>query len=165
MKSERIPVRVRHSTSDDVQDLVDSYAWLFAHPGTPPAEWDPAVAEARLQKLLASPSASVVLVAEADGHMVGFCSVYLDIESVRFGQRAWVEDLAVAPGYRSQGIGKQLLDQAKQWASRQGATHIELESSIARTEAHRFYEREAPSSRSICFIWNLKTHVVHTRGV
>ena len=29
--------------------------------------------------------------------VVGFATVYLDIVSVRFGQRAWVEDLAVAP--------------------------------------------------------------------
>ena len=38
-----------------------------------------------------------VLVADVDGAVVGICTVYLDIESVRFGRRAWVEDLAVRP--------------------------------------------------------------------
>ena len=37
-----------------------------------------------------------VLVADADGVVVGICTVYLDIDSVRFGLRAWVEDLAHA---------------------------------------------------------------------
>jgi hypothetical protein len=37
------------------------------------------------------------LVAVDNVSLVGFATVYLDIVSVRFGQRAWVEDLAVAP--------------------------------------------------------------------
>ncbi len=89
------------------------------------------------------------------GGILGFCSVYLDLESVRFGQRAWVEDLAVHPRHRSEGIGRQLLELAKAWAAQRGATHLELDSGLARTDAHRFYEREAPVSRSICYGWAL----------
>ena len=80
---------------------------------------------------------------------------FLDFESVRFGRRAWVEDLAVHSGHRSLGIGKRLLDAAKDWARKHGATHLELDSGHARTDAHRFYERERPSWSSISFGWEL----------
>jgi GNAT superfamily N-acetyltransferase len=96
-----------------------------------------------------------VLVAREGGAVVGLCTVYDDIESVRFGRRAWVEDLAVAPDRRSLGIGKRLLDAAKDWARARGATHLELDSAETREAAHRFYERERPSWRSISFGWEL----------
>ncbi len=84
-----------------------------------------------------------------------FCTVYLDFESVRFGRRAWVEDLAVDPSHRSQGIGKALLATAKDWAREHGATHLELDSSFDRHDAHRFYDRERPSWSSRSFGWLL----------
>ena len=97
-----------------------------------------------------------VLVADADGELVGFCTGYQDLHSVRFGYRVWVEDLAVDPNHRSRGVGKALLDAAKSWARERGATHLELDSAEARTDAHRFYEREGAGDRSICFGWDLE---------
>jgi GNAT superfamily N-acetyltransferase len=97
-----------------------------------------------------------VLVAEdGEQRLVGFATVYLDLMSVRFGQRAWVEDLAVAPDRRSQGIGHALLEHAKIWARDHGAQRLGLESSAARLDAHRFYEREQPSGQSRSFHWQL----------
>jgi GNAT superfamily N-acetyltransferase len=98
---------------------------------------------------------STVLVAVDDAGLAGFCTTYLDLRSVRFGLRAWVEDLAVAPDRRSQGTGAALLAAARAWARERGATHLELDSGDARTDAHRFYEREAPDSTSRCFGWRL----------
>ncbi len=89
------------------------------------------------------------------GTLVGFCTGYQDLHSVRFGYRVWVEDLAVDPEHRSRGVGKALLDAAKGWARERGATHLELDSAEARTDAHRFYEREGAGDRSICFGWDL----------
>jgi GNAT superfamily N-acetyltransferase len=79
----------------------------------------------------------------------------MDFDSVRFGRRCWVEDLAVDPQRRSEGIGKALLDAAKEWARGAGATHLELDSGLARTDAHRFYEREGLSWKSYSFGWEL----------
>jgi GNAT superfamily N-acetyltransferase len=135
-------------------DLVAAYEWLFAPPGSQPQQWDPDAAAVRLDGAIAATDADV-LVAEEGGAVVGICTVYLDIESVRFGRRAWVEDLAVHHDHRSAGHGKALLDAAKDWARERGATHLELDSSDARADAHRFYERERPSWRSVCFGWEL----------
>jgi GNAT superfamily N-acetyltransferase len=109
------------------------------------------VAEERLLDLIGSPDATVLVTDD----LSGFCTVMLDLRSVRFGQRAWVEDLAVDPARRSEGHGKALLDAAKDWAREHGASHLELDSGDGRVDAHRFYEREQPSFTSRCFSWFL----------
>jgi GNAT superfamily N-acetyltransferase len=145
---------IRPAFVGEAASLVAAYEWLFAPPGSVPPHWDPDEAAGRLTRATRSEDAQV-LVATEGGEVVGLCTVYIDIESARFGQRAWVEDLAVAPEQRSRGHGKALLDAAKDWARAQGATHLELDSGEARADAHRFYEREGPSWRSVSFGWEL----------
>jgi GNAT superfamily N-acetyltransferase len=147
---------VRDAAAPEIADLVAAYQWLFDPPGRMPPQWDPARAADILGRVLAGPRSAVLVVDERPGQLVGFCTVYLDIESARFGQRAWVEDLAVHPGRRSLGIGKALLDAAKSWAAVRGATHLELDSSDTRVAAHRFYDRESPSWNSRSFGWELR---------
>jgi GNAT superfamily N-acetyltransferase len=147
-------VQIAAADPGDAPELLGAYEWLFAPPGSRPAQWDPQAAAERLRRA-AMASDAVVLVARADGAIVGICTTYLDLESVRFGRRAWVEDLAVHPERRSVGIGKGLLDAAKDWARDRGATHLQLESAHARSDAHRFYEREGPSWSAINFGWEL----------
>ena len=148
------PAIVREADPEDVEQVVSGYEWLFAPPGSRPPDWDPERAAGAVRRALAS-DAAVVLVAALDGEIVGLCTAYDDIESVRFGRRVWVEDLAVHPDRRSLGIGKQLLDEAKRWAHSRGATHLELDSAEARTDAHRFYAREGSRPRSFSFGWDL----------
>jgi GNAT superfamily N-acetyltransferase len=145
---------IREARSGEAAALAAGYEWLFAPPGIRPPRWEAERASSRLERLVAADDATM-LVADADGEIVGICSVYLDIESVRFGRRAWVEDLAVDPAHRSAGHGKALLDAAKDWARERGASHLELDSGEARADAHRFYEREQPAYRSIQFGWEL----------
>ncbi len=146
--------RIRAATLDDVQRLPALYEWLFAPPGSRPGAWDVRRAEVALRQAIESHDACV-LVADVGGELIGFCTGYQDIHSVRFGYRAWVEDLAVDPVRRSQGVGKALLDAVKAWARERGATHLELDSAEPRIDAHRFYEREGAEYRSICFGWEL----------
>ena len=145
---------VRAARAGEEAAIVPLYEWLFAPPGSRPAAWDERRAAVALRQTIDSHDACV-LVAEHDGALVGFCTGYQDLHSVRFGYRAWVEDLAVAPDRRSEGVGKALLDAAKAWGRERGATHLELDSAEARADAHRFYERERPSYRSACFGWEL----------
>lgn len=147
-------MEIRAAVADEVDVVVASYDWLFAPPGSKPPMWDPDAAAERLRSAIASEGAQV-LVADVDGKIAGFCTVYDEFESVRFGHRAWIEDLAVDPEQRSRRIGKALLDAAKDWARDRGATHLELDSAETRPDAHRFYEREGPSWRSVSFGWEL----------
>lgn len=148
------PIILRPLHTDEVGHLALAYEWLFAHPGVPPARWTTEAGAAAIRRTLNSDSA-VILVAHLDEDLAGFCTVYEEFESVRFGRRAWVEDLAVHPDHRSQGIGKRLLDEAKRWAQSRGLKRLALESGEARRDAHRFYDREQPDWRSITFGWEL----------
>ncbi len=147
-------VEVRPARVDEIEAVIRLYDWLFAPPGSVPGSWDERHAAVALREAIDSRD-SQVLVAEQAGALVGFITAYFDMHSVRFGHRVWVEDLAVAPESRSAGVGKALLDAAKGWARARGATHLELDSGEARHDAHRFYERESPSWRSVCFAWEV----------
>jgi GNAT superfamily N-acetyltransferase len=145
---------VREALPAEVERVLGMYEWLFAPPGSVPPRWDAERARAAIASAIEDPSAAV-LVAEHRGELLGLCTAYLDMNSVRFGPRCWVEDLAVSPDHRSQRVGKDLLDAAKDWARQRGASHLELDSGEARADAHRFYERERPSWRSVSFAWEL----------
>lgn len=151
----RPETRIRPADRRDVRQLLTAFEWLMESPGTRPARWSEKSAAVALRHAMESDT-SVVLVAEQNKRIVGFCTVYEDLESIRFGRRAWVEDLAVHPGYRSRGIGRNLLSSAKSWARKAGASHLGLECGEARVDAQRFYERERPAARSKSFAWDLR---------
>jgi GNAT superfamily N-acetyltransferase len=147
-------VAIREAQPGEEAQVLAMYEWLFAPPGIKPRPWDPPAALERLAEAIASPR-STILVAENDGALIAFCTAYVEFNSVRFGRRCWVEDLAVDPERRSLGVGATLLDAARSWARSAEATHLELDSGLARTDAHRFYEREGGTRQSYTFGWNL----------
>jgi GNAT superfamily N-acetyltransferase len=146
---------IRAAEPGEEERLLAAYEWLFAPPGTRPPQWDPKRATVALRQAIDSNDAAILVAVDQGGNLVGICTAYHELFSVRFGHRVWVEDLAVHPDWRSEGIGKGLLDAAKGWARERGATHLELDSAETRPDAHRFYEREGPSWRSVSFAWEL----------
>lgn len=147
-------MEIRTARPDEADTVVAALEWLFAPPGGEPRGWSADRARTTFAWLCEAETATVLL-ADVDGTVAGLCSVSLELRSMRFGPRAWVEDLVVDPGRRSGGVGKALLDAAKDWARDRGATHLELDSGDARTQAHRFYERERPDWTSRQFAWAL----------
>jgi GNAT superfamily N-acetyltransferase len=145
---------IREARPGEEGEILAMYRWLFAPPGSKPWQWDPQKARQRLTEAILLPQ-SKILVAEDGGALIAFCTAYLELNSVRFGQRCWVEDLAVDPGRRSQGVGAAVLNAAKEWARGAGATHLELDSGLARADAHRFYEHEGGTRQSYSFGWEL----------
>lgn len=134
--------------------MLGLYEWLFEVPGYRPEGWNEERARLALAEAIVDPRAAV-FVAEDGGELVGLCSAYLDLNSVRYGQRCWVEDLAVDPERRSVGIGGALLDAAQAWAEEAGATHFELDSGLGREDAHRFYERRGEPAKGFSYSWPL----------
>jgi GNAT superfamily N-acetyltransferase len=145
---------IRTAKAGEEEQVLAMYEWLFAPPGSRPRPWDPNKARQRLSETIRSPRGAI-LVAEGHGALIAFCTAYLDLDSVRFGQRCWVEDFAVDPHQRSKGVGAALLTAVQEWAQRAGATHLELGSGLARADAHRFYEREGGTRQSYNFGWEL----------
>lgn len=92
----------------------------------------------RLARLLAR-SDHRFIVAEADGHLLGWVHVELS-ETVDAGTLAVIAGLVVDRAHRRQGIGAALMAEAEAWARQQGSPLMRLRSSATRTPAHRFYE-------------------------
>ena len=145
---------MRPALAGELERVLGLYEWLFDEPGYVPEGWDPDRARRALARTISSDE-STLLVAEDGPDLLGFVSCYLDLDSVRFGLRCWVEDLAVSPKRRSKGIGGALLDAAEAWARERGATHLELDTGIAREDAQRFYERREPAAKGFSYSWPL----------
>ena len=106
---------IRAARPGEAEAILPMYEWLFAPPGSRPAAWDPTRAAVALRQAIESHDACVLIAVEADpgatggsrrpGRILGLCTAYQDLHSVRFGYRAWVEDLVVDPERRSLGIG------------------------------------------------------------
>ena len=147
-------VEVRPARMGEERAVLEMYEWLFAPPGERPAGFNPDHAQAAIANAIGLREATILLAVEHD-RRIGLCSVYLDIESVRYGRRAWIEDLAVDPERRSRGVGAALLEAAREWATEHKATHLELDSGAARADAHRFYESHDPDWTGVQFAWSL----------
>jgi GNAT superfamily N-acetyltransferase len=151
-----VTVRIRAAQPGEERQVLAMYAWLFEPPGRFPPGWDADAAIARITAAIASADSAVLIAEDLSPSLVGLCAAYLDLDSVRFGRRCWVEDLAVSPERRSEGIGARLLAAACDWARERGASHLELDTSESRTAARRFYEREAPDHVGISYSWELR---------
>ncbi len=146
---------IREAQPDEAGRIVPMYEWLFAAPGYRPPQWDPEAAERRLGEAIRSELAAVLVAESESGDLVGLCTAYLELDSVRYGQRCWVEDLAVDSASRSQGIGGKLLDRAEDWARERGASHFELDTGLTRADAQRFYERRGEPGKGFTYSWRL----------
>lgn len=99
-------------------------------------EIDDAQRVAAAQRLRETPAMDV-LVAEADGEVVGFLA--LTFMPGLTGLRALLGEMAVDPTYRRLGIGASLVEAAIQRASRRGATHLLVDTSRGDAAAQEFY--------------------------
>lgn len=86
---------------------------------------------------------SVILVAsdqQAGERLVGFVQLYPSFSSVSM-RRIWIlNDLFVQPSHRGQGVGRQLLDAAEQYARETGAIRVVLETQVSNLPAQALYE-------------------------
>ena len=88
--------------------------------------------------LLAAPEGRV-LVAERDGSVVGVAVIAARLSLLADRREAWLGALAVAPTFRSIGVGAALLGALEREAADLGCAAIVLEASLMREGAHAFY--------------------------
>ncbi len=79
-----------------------------------------------------------VLVAEADGQVVGFAA--LSFSQTLTGSKAWIDDIAVEPDHRRQGIGAALLEAAVRRARQRGCAYLLVNTAKGNPPARAFYE-------------------------
>lgn len=82
-----------------------------------------------------------VVVAEADGRVIGACLGLMTFSTWRGAKGLYVVDLFVAREARSRGVGLELLKESARRASVRGARFVKLEVDHANEGAMRFYQR------------------------
>lgn len=84
-----------------------------------------------------------VFVAEVDGLVVGFISVWVRVKAKMIEETeydyAYVSDLVVLPDYRGLGLGRALLHKAEDYAAREGASLLRLGVLAKNEPARRLY--------------------------
>jgi GNAT superfamily N-acetyltransferase len=124
---------VRAPTPADAEAIAELVG-VLGYPATPEevvvrlarlAEWD----------------AAVIIVAEADGRVVGLVTGHVFPSIHVTGPVAWLTTLVVSDRYQHRGIGAQLTGEIERWARQQGAARVSVTSGAQRHAAHLFYER------------------------
>lgn len=83
------------------------------------------------------------LVAERAGDLVGFVSCHTYYPLHHMNKVGEIQELYVRPDYRSQGVGRRLLDALVELAAYKRVSQLEVTTNQKRTDALRFYERES----------------------
>ncbi len=85
---------------------------------------------------------SVILVARVeDKSLVGFVQLYPAFSSVRMGAIWILNDLYVQRGWRGQGVGQRLMEEARIRAVHSGCIALELATEKTNASAKRLYEK------------------------
>ena len=77
-----------------------------------------------------------MMVAEADGQLVGYILGFVHDTFYANGPVAWVEEIMVHSEHRRTGLGGRLMDSFESWCKSRGA----ILSALATRRASKFYE-------------------------
>ena len=125
--------RATISDLDDASPLFDAYRQFYGQPS------DVAAARAFLDERLRRDE-SVIFLAVEDNEALGFTQLYPSFSSVSL-KRLWVlNDLFVGPNVRRGGVGRRLLDRAREWAIETGAKGLVLATAVDNSKARALYE-------------------------
>lgn len=125
-----ITVTIREGKPEDAAADIAFFRQMFSEPGinliTEVDEYYPTLAgEARVIRDLNQADNSLILVAETRGQLVGILT--LSGARRRNVRHTATLGITIAKGWRGQGIGRQMMEQAIDWARKSGVlTRIEL---------------------------------------
>jgi ribosomal protein S18 acetylase RimI-like enzyme len=129
---------IRQASAADIElvaPLFDAYRQFYAQPS------DLDLARAFIAERLTR-GESVIFLAERAGRSVGFVQLYpLFSSTAARPRRLWLlNDLYVSPEARSGGVGRALMDRARQLAEATDAVGLELATARTNVGAQRLYE-------------------------
>jgi ribosomal protein S18 acetylase RimI-like enzyme len=119
--------------ADAIAPLFDAYRQFYRQ------EPDLALARSFIHARLAN-SESLILVAEGDGGMLGFCQLYPTFCSVEAAPIYTLYDLFVTESARKSGAGRQLMLAAEGQARATGAVRLDLTTAKDNLRAQSVYE-------------------------
>lgn len=127
--------RASEADLDTVAALFDAYRQFYGQPA------DFQLAEAFLRDRFSNYDSVVFLAIDsASREGIGFVQLYPSFSSVA-ARRIWIlNDLFVAPSARRRGVGRALLDAAREHAASTGAKRLILSTATTNREARALYE-------------------------
>ncbi len=132
-------VRIRSAEPADLDSLVSLLAALFS------IEEDfvfDAPKQRRGLTLMLENERGCVLVAEAEGEVVGMCSGQLLVSTAEGGLSLLVEDVVVHEPWRRRGVGRLLLEAISGWAKAKKASRLQLLADRNNIPALDFYRHQ-----------------------
>ena len=141
----------RRATPDDLDALAplfDAYRRFYEQPG------DIALASAYLHARMER-GESTILVAEADGQLLGFCQLYPTWCSVAAARIFVLYDLFVDVDARRAGVGRALMLAAQDFGRAAGAVRLDLSTARTNTRAQALYESLGWQRDDVYLTYNL----------
>jgi ribosomal protein S18 acetylase RimI-like enzyme len=142
---------IRHAAPDDLDALAplfDAYRRFYAQPG------DVALAAAFLNDRMERRE-STILLAQADGELLGFCQLYPTWCSVAAARIFVLYDLFVDPDARRRGVGRALMRAAQQFGRAAGAARLDLTTARTNARAQALYESLGWQRDDVYLTYNL----------
>jgi GNAT superfamily N-acetyltransferase len=136
MSMTNFTVRAATPTADDLDLVVPLFDQYRQHYGSAP---DPGAARCFLEDRLRG-GQSTILLAEQRERAVGFVQLYPSFSSLAIAPIWVLNDLFVAPQARRHGVGRALMQAAREFARDSGAVRIILETGQANLAAQTLYE-------------------------
>jgi GNAT superfamily N-acetyltransferase len=120
---------------DAAAPLFDAYRQFYGQRS------DPRAARAFLEERLRRDESVIFLAVSDDGReAVGFTQLFPSFSSISV-RRLWIlNDLFVAPGVRGGGVGRRLLERAREWAIETDAKGLILATAVTNSAAQALYE-------------------------
>ena len=149
-KINTLSVKVRHGATADLSSMTNLLEQLFSIE----SDFTPNIRKQRqgLATLMQSDEATM-LVAVANGDVIGMITMQPLISTAEGGLVGVVEDLIIAKEWRKKGVGSMLLKAIEAEAIAQGMTRLQLHYDSDNKDAELFYASHQ---------WN-KTHMVVMR--
>ena len=139
-------MEVRAAVHNDIEQICLLYNEFFAYN----AKIDPVYCRAGKEtgeypKSVIEDAGSDLIVAAEDGKLTGFIHIKEGrtppYDALMQNHYAQIIDFIVTEEHRQKGIGKKLMDAAKEWATLRNLDYIELFVLQGAKNEHRFYER------------------------
>ena len=144
-------IATRPATPDDLDALAplfDAYRRFYEQPGDVALASD--YLHARMER-----RESTILVAEADGQLLGFCQLYPTWCSVAAARIFVLYDLFVDADARRAGVGPALMLAAQAFGRAAGAVRLDLSTARSNATAQALYESLGWRRDDVYLVYNL----------
>ena len=148
-------VVIRPATSEDLHSLITLLETLFS------IEEDFVIDTARQLRgleMMLNNGRGRILVAEADGTVVGMCSGQLMISTAEGSPAVLIEDVIVHQDWRGHGVGSKLMEGINVWARENETTRMQLLADRNNVPALAFYKNLGwEQTQLVCLINRLES--------